>query len=228
MTVIKILVVEDEQELCNSIAEGLELDGYITECCYDGETAFEKIMVEQYDLVILDLNLPFMDGIDIIKSIRKLGNDTKILILSARDSVASRVKGLDIGANDYLVKPFAFSELEARIRNLLRRNFSQQNVIIKENNLSFDSNKRELSINGIPLSLTKKELAIFEYLILNKPKVISQEELLSHAWDSNADSFSSVVRVHIATLRKKLKNSLGYDPIKTKIGEGYYLKIKET
>lgn len=223
---MKLLVIEDEKELCDSIAEGLTLDGYIVETAYDGEEGYDKAMTESYDLIILDLNLPYMDGMDLIKNIRNDGNDVKILVLSARGSIESRVEGLDNGANDYLTKPFAFAELEARIRNLIRRNFVQEDAVVSCKNLVFDSRKRELTVDGAPIILPRKELAIIEYLMLNRGRVVSQEELMEHAWDSNADSFSASVRVHIATLRKKLRLSLGYDPIKTKIGEGYHLEVE--
>lgn len=180
-------------------------------------------MTESYDIIILDLNLPHMDGIDIIKKVRAGGNDVKILVLSARGTTESKVEGLDAGANDYLTKPFAFAELEARIRNLIRRNFVQEHAVISYESLVFDTRKRELTVNGAPVILTKKEMAIMEYLLLNRGSVVSQEELMEHAWDSNVDSFSASVRVHMVSLRKKLRLAAGYDPIKTKIGEGYYL-----
>ena len=230
---MRILVVEDEIDLCNSIAEGLEIDGYAVDTCNDGETALELILIENYDLVILDLNLPNIDGIDILKDIKKQKKDVKTLILSARGSVADKVLGLDLGANDYLAKPFDFEELEARIRNLLRRKFTQENIILSFNRISLDTSKRTVFVNNSmtenaivctkELTLTKKELSLLEYFLLNKDKIISQEELMEHVWNMEADSFSNAVRVHIASLRKKLKAELGYDILKTKIGEGYYL-----
>lgn len=223
---MRILIVEDEIDLCNAIAEGLDIDGYAVDKCYDGESAFELISVEKYDLVILDLNLPKMDGIEILKAVRKQNNNLKILILSARDHVSDKVLGLDLGANDYLVKPFDFEELEARIRNLLRRKFIQEDNILEFKEISLDTSKRIAYVHKAPLSLTKKEFALLEYFLLNRDKVISQEELMEHIWNMEADSFSNAVRVHIASLRKKIKGALGYDPIQTKIGEGYLL-IKE-
>lgn len=220
---MRILVVEDEIELCDSIAEGLQIDGYAVDTCYDGEEAFELMTVEAYDLVILDLNLPKMDGIEILTKFRKQNKNSKVLILSARDRVSDKVLGLDIGANDYLTKPFAFEELEARIRSLLRRTFIQEDTVLTFDGLSVDTVKRTATANGIPLSLTKKELALLEYFMLNSQKVISQEELMEHVWNMEADSCSNAVRVHIASLRKKLKSELLYEPIATKIGEGYYL-----
>ena len=221
---MRILVVEDEVELCNAIAEGLEIDGYAVDICYDGNEAYEFISVENYDLVILDLNLPGMDGIDILEKVRMSNNEIKILILSARGSVSDRVKGLDIGANDYLIKPFDFEELEARIRNLLRRQFIQINAILEFDSIKLNTSKRVVTVNNEEVMLTKKELGILEYLLINQKKIVSKEELIEHVWNMNVDSFSNAIRVHIATLRKKLKLALGYDVLQTKIGEGYYLE----
>lgn len=220
---MRILIVEDETELCDTIAEGLELDGYAVDRCYHGEKACELMMVEPYDLVVLDLNLPGMDGMDVLREIRKVDQELKILILSARSSVSDKVQGLDSGANDYLAKPFAFDELEARIRSLLRRNFVQENTVLVWNGISLDTARRIACVNGTQVSLTKKELSILEYFMLHPTRVISQEELMEHIWNMEADSFSNAVRVHIATLRKKLKQKLAYDPIATRIGQGYYL-----
>lgn len=221
---MRILVVEDEIDLCDSIAEGLQIDGYAVDTCYDGKDAYELITTETYDLVVLDLNLPNMDGIDILTEVRKQNKEIKVLILSARASVSDKVLGLDTGANDYLSKPFDFEELEARIRCLLRRSFIQENTVLVWEGISLDTIKRMAFIHGKELSLTKKELALLEYFLLNPNKVISQEELMEHVWNIEVDSFSNAVRVHIAALRKKLKTALSYDPIATKIGEGYYLK----
>lgn len=209
---MRILVVEDEIDLCNAIAEGLEIDGYAVDTSNDGEKALELILIENYDLVILDLNLPNIDGIDILKEIKKQNKDVKILILSARGSVSDKVLGLDLGANDYLAKPFDFEELEARIRNLLRRKFTQENIILSFDKISLDTSKRTVFVNNSmtenaivctkELILTKKELSLLEYFLLNKDKIISQEELMEHVWNIEADSFSNAVRVHIASLRK--------------------------
>lgn len=220
---MRILIVEDEIELCDLIAEGLSLDGYAVDTSYNGEEAYDFILTETYDLVILDLNLPGMDGIDILRNIRKQNKELKFLILSARGSVSDKVLGLDIGANDYLVKPFDFEELEARIRNLLRRSFTQEDSILTYGTLCLDTKKRIARINEKELILTRKELALLEYFLLHPNQVISQEEFMEHVWNMEADSFSNAVRVHIASLRKKLKTELSYDLIQTKIGEGYYL-----
>lgn len=220
---MRILIVEDELDLQEAIADGLRIDGYAVDTCDNGETACALIYEINYDLVVLDLNLPKMDGLEVLEKIRDEKPELKVLILSARSSVHDKVKGLDIGANDYLVKPFDFAELEARIRNLLRRKFVQESSILSCGTIKVDLSKRIAVVDENDISLTKKEFALLEYFLLNKDRVVSQEELIEHVWDQHADSFSGAIRVHVATLRKKLKAVLNYDPIGTKIGEGYFL-----
>lgn len=220
---MRILVVEDEIELQEAIADGLRMEGYAVDTCSNGEDAYELAYIENYDLIILDLNLPKMDGLKVLEKLRKDNKELKVLILSARSSVNDKVNGLDIGANDYLTKPFDFAELEARIRNLLRRKFVQENSLLTCGSINIDLTKRIALVGENELILTKKEFALLEYFMLNQEKVVRQEELIEHVWDQNADSFSGVIRVHIATLRKKLKSHLDYDPIRTKIGEGYLI-----
>lgn len=220
---MRILVVEDELDLQEAIAEGLRIEGYAVDTCSNGEDAYELAYVENYDLIILDLNLPKMDGLKVLEKLREENKELKVLILSAKSSVNDKVKGLDIGANDYLTKPFAFAELEARIRNLLRRKFVQENSLLSCGNINIDLSKRTAFVDEKELILTKKEFALLEYFLLNQERVVSQEELIEHIWDGNADSFSGAIRVHIATLRKKMKALLDYDPIRTKIGEGYFI-----
>ncbi|MGX8833511.1 response regulator transcription factor [Amedibacillus sp. YH-ame6] len=221
---MRILIVEDELELQSSIAEGLRLDGYAVDTCDNGSEACELCFVVTYDLIILDLNLPEMDGFEVLQQIRQYNSELKVLILSAKNSVSDKVKGLDSGANDYLTKPFAFVELEARIRNLLRRNFIQQDNILLFDKITLDLSKQKVFVDDTEVVLTKKEFSILQYFLLNQNKTISQEELIDHIWDSNVNSFSGAIRVHIASLRKKLKNVLTYDLIETKVGVGYFLK----
>lgn len=220
---MRILVVEDEIDLQEAIAEGLRIEGYAVDTCSNGDDAYELAFVGDYDLILLDINLPKMDGFEVLEKIRAHNNDVKVLILSARGSVLDKVKGLDIGANDYLTKPFAFAELEARIRNLIRRKFVQENNRLACGDITMDLSKRMAFVGKNELNLTKKELALLEYFLLHQEKVVSQEELIEHVWDASADSFSGAIRVHIATLRKKLKALLEHDPIRTKIGEGHYM-----
>lgn len=224
---MRILIVEDEVELCNTIAEGLSYSGYAVDTCYDGEEAISLAFIEEYDLIVLDLNLPGKDGLEVLKEIRSKKKELKILILSARGSVSHKVEGLDLGANDYLTKPFDFEELEARIRNLLRRRFIQEDCILRYQTLALDMGKKTVSVNNKPLMLTKKEFGILEYFLLHRDKVVSQEELMEHIWNMDSDSFSNSIRVHIASLRKKLKTVLPYELLETKIGEGYLLRKEE-
>jgi len=215
---LRLLVVEDEKKLCDMIAKSLHQAGYEVDTCNDGEEALDMIYAEMYDLIVLDLNLPGMDGMDILRELRKENEETKVLILSARSQIADKVDGLDAGANDYMEKPFHLQELEARVRSLTRRKFVQKNIC---GGLRFDTRERVAYADGTPVSLTRKENGILEYLLLNQGRPVSQEELIEHVWDSSVDSFSGSIRVHMSSLRKKLKAGLGYDPIVNKIGEGY-------
>lgn len=218
---MRLLIVEDEKELCDTVAKSLYGAGYEVDTCYDGDEALDYILSDDYDLIVLDLNLPGTDGMDILRELRKKNEETKVLILSARSQIADKVEGLDAGANDYMEKPFHLQELEARIRSLTRRKFVQKDICLECGELTFDTRKREAYAKGIPVALTRKENGILEYLILNQGRPVSQEELIEHVWDASVDSFSGSVRVHMSSLRKKLKAALGYDPIVNKVGEGY-------
>ena len=221
-----ILIIEDEKQLCCSIAEGLRMDGYETDTCFDGNKGLELCLTENYDLILLDLNLPGVNGLDILRQFRNQDDRTSVLILSARGQIQDKVEGLDLGANDYLTKPFHFEELEARIRSLTRRKFIQENVCLKWGELTFDTRTRETLVNGSPLSLTRKESSLLEYFLLHQGRVISPEEIIEHIWDGSVNTFSNSIRVHISALRKKLRAALGTDPIQNKIGQGYILEEK--
>ena len=218
---MKLLVVEDERMLCDTIAKSLHHAGYEVDCCYDGAEALERLLIEQYDLIVLDLHLPGMDGMEVLERLRQTDAETKVLILSARSQVADKVAGLDAGANDYLEKPFHLQELAARVRSLTRRQFIQQSTALVCGGISFDTRTREALVNGKQIRLTRKEKGILEYLLLHQGRPISQEELMEHVWDGSVDAFSNSIRVHISALRKKLKAELSYDPITNKVGEGY-------
>ena len=220
---MRILIIEDETNLCNSIAEGLRMDGYEVDSCQDGLDALELCEAEHYDLILLDLNLPGMDGMEVLRRLRKEDEETRVLILSARGQIRDKVRGLDAGANDYLTKPFHFEELEARVRSLTRRKFIQKDVCLQCGEISFDTKARTAIAKGQSLSLTRKEARLLEYLLLHQGQVISQEEMLEHLWDNSVNSFSNSIRVHISSLRKKLRTALGYDPIQNKIGQGYMI-----
>ena len=209
---MRLLVVEDEQSLREGIAKKLRLSGYEVDACEDGEEALDILASEQYDLILLDLNLPKVDGMTVLRTLRQSDLETRVLILSARSEI------------DYLSKPFHLAELEARVRSLTRRQFIQRDICLRCGRLSFDTKSRVASVDGQPLSLTRKECGVLEYLLLHQGRPISQEELMEHVWDGSVDCFSNSIRVHISALRKKLRAALGYDPICNRIGEGYEIK----
>ncbi|MDD7761116.1 MAG: response regulator transcription factor [Firmicutes bacterium] len=220
---MKILIVEDEFELNNAISESLKLSGYVVDQAFDGEDGEELAFINEYDLILLDVNLPNMDGFDVLKKIRKYNNEVNIIMLTARGGVYDRVTGLDLGANDYIVKPFYTEELEARIRSLLRRKTVVESSIVEIEDFKFDINNRMAYVNEKIIKLTPKEFAILEYLLLNRGHYITIEEIIEHIWTDELDSFSNTARVHLVSLRRKLKEDLGYDLIINKIGRGYMI-----
>ena len=224
---MRILVVEDERALCETIVRSLRRLAYSVDPCYDGDTAIDLLGSERYDLVLLDLNLPGADGMTVLRTLRQTDRETRVLILSARSEVADKGEGLDAGANDYLAKPFHLEELEARIRSLTLRQFTQNDVVLHCGPLSFDARSRTATAAGQPLALTRKETGILEYLLLHRGRPVSQEELLEHVWDNSVDNFSNSIRVHISALRKKLRTALGYDPVRNRIGEGYLIEEEQ-
>ena len=221
---MRLLVVEDEQSLREDITKKLQHSGDEVDACGDGETASEYLAVEYYDLVLLDLNLPKIDGMTLLRNFRKENQETPVLILSARSEINDKVEGLDAGANDYLSKPFHLAELEARIRSLTRRQFIQRDVCLQCGKITYDTKSRIATVDGVAINLTRKETGVLEYLMLHQGRPVSQEELIEHVWDSSVDSFSNSIRVHISALRKKLRAVLGYDPIRNRIGEGYEIE----
>ena len=224
---MRILVVEDERALCETIVRSLRRLAYSVDPCYDGDTAIDLLGSERYDLVLRDLTLPGADGMTVLRTLRQTDRETRVLILSARSEVADKVEGLDAGANDYLAKPFHLEELEARIRSLTLRQFTQNDVVLHCGPLSFDARSRTATAAGQPLALTRKETGILEYLLLHRGRPVSQEELLEHVWDNSVDNFSNSIRVHISALRKKLRAALGYDPVRNRIGEGYLIEEEQ-
>lgn len=218
---MRLLIVEDEIELCDTIAKILHKSGYEVDTCYDGEDALDMILGEEYDLIVLDLNLPGINGMELLRTLRQENEETKVLILSARSQIMDKVDGLDAGANDYMAKPFHLEELEARIRSLTRRRFIQNDICLECDGVKFNTKERTAYANGEKITLTRKENGILEYLLLNRNRPVSREELIEHVWDSSVDSFSGSIRVHMSSLRKKIKAVLGRDPIINKSGEGY-------
>ena len=218
---MRVLVVEDDLDLIDLLEEGLTMYGYAVDKAYDGEEAIDMAYVESYDVIVLDINLPKKDGFEVLKEVRKNDQEVNIIMLTARSDIDDRVKGLDYGANDYMVKPFDLKELDARMRALLRRKSITESTILEAGNMKFDTITREAFVGDEKISLTQKETGILEYLFLNKERFVSSEELIDHVWDSNADSFSNSVRVHMSSLRKKIKEISGENKIQNVIGKGY-------
>ena len=230
---MRILVVEDENELAEAIATGLRREGYAVDVANDVAGAVDRLVVSPYDLVTLDLNLPDGDGLDLARRVREdpafapLDGETapRILMLTARDGVGERVVGLDQGADDYLVKPFAFAELSARVRSLMRRDAGRSGATLTVGELQLDTARFEATRGGTLLDLTAKEFALLRYFMTHSGEVLSQERLLEHVWDENADPLTNTVRVTVGTLRRKLtRDDDAEAPIETVIGAGYRLR----
>ena len=217
---MKLLIVEDECTLLQALSKGFRRLGYTVDSADDGERALEFYFDNQYNLVVLDLNLPKIAGLDVLKEIRTENKEIPVLILSARSEVQDKIIGLDTGANDYLAKPFHFDELEARVRALLRRDFKTADTIISCDEIKLDTALKRVFLREAEIQLTKKEYGIFEYLMLHKGRIVSGEELIEAVWESDADIFTNAFKVHINAMRKKLPE----DFIKNVKGQGYYVE----
>lgn len=216
---MKLLLIEDEEDLSAVLSKGLRKCGYAVDTSYDGEDGLYMYEVNDYDLIILDLNLPVIDGLEVLRLIRQKDIHTKILILSARSQTADRVEGLNLGANDYMVKPFDFRELEARINTLLRIDFIQSPPVQECGDITINLISHEVTVCGSAVALTKKEYSILEYLFRHEGEVVSAEQIIEHVWDSGADLFSNSLKYHIHMLKKKL----GADCIRNIRSQGYIL-----
>jgi DNA-binding response OmpR family regulator len=222
---VRVLVVEDEVDLASALATGLRREGYAVDVATTGGDAVEKLAINEYDLVTLDLNLPDMDGRAIARGLR--GADApgpRVLMLTARDALDDRVGGLDDGADDYLVKPFELKELYARVRALLRRDAGGGTAVAEVGPLRLDEARRTAAHDDVPLDLTTKEFALLRYFMTHPDEVLTTETLLEHVWDEHADPFTNTVRVTVSNLRKKLRGAGAGDLIETVVGVGYRLR----
>jgi DNA-binding response OmpR family regulator len=224
---MRVLVVEDEVDLADAVARGLRREGYAVDVAYDGDEALDKLSINEYDVICLDLNLPGTDGIEVTRRLReeRAGPTApRVLMLTARDQPRDRVIGLDEGADDYLIKPFDFDELKARVRALLRRDAGRSGALMRVGDLELDTARHEARRAGHELPLTPKEFSLLRYFMSRAGQVLSQEDLLEHVWDEHADPFTNTVRVTVMTLRRKLGDAGDGQPIETVVGRGYRLR----
>lgn len=222
---MKILVVEDEERVAQFIQKGLKEEGHAVDVSYDGEDGGFLAEVNDYDLILLDVMLPKKNGISVCREIRARGVVTPVLMLTARDSVEDRVRGLDAGADDYLVKPFAFEELLARVRALLRRRADSKTPTLQLADLELDPITRLVTRAGKPIRLTTKEYSLLEYLLRNADKVLSRTLIGEHVWDMNFDPESNVIDVYISHLRNKIDKGYDLPLLHTMRGQGYLLSV---
>ena len=217
-TSVRVLVVEDEQLLADAVATGLRREAMAVDVVYDGQAALDRVAVNDYDVVVLDRDLPLVHGDDVCRRIVEEGLPTRVLMLTASGDISDRVEGLELGADDYLPKPFAFSELVARVRALGRRATTPLPPVLERAGISLDPGRREVLRDGKPVALAPKEFAVLEVLMRSNGGVVSAEQLLEKAWDEHTDPFTNVVRVTVMTLRRKL----GEPPVIITVpGSGY-------
>ncbi|MBI3650255.1 MAG: response regulator transcription factor [Acidobacteria bacterium] len=218
---MRILLVEDEPRLSHFIAKGMREQSYAVDLASDGEEALYKISINDYDVIVLDIMLPLKNGFQVCRDLRQQGIRTPVLMLTARDAIEDRVKGLDCGADDYLSKPFAFAELLARVRALLRRAKSFRPEIIEVADLCLNTANHAVTRHGQAINLTAKEYALLEFFVLREGKLVGRSEIAEHVWDENFDPFSNVIDVYVRRLRRKLDEGFDRALIHTRRGAGY-------
>ncbi len=225
---MRILLAEDERDLNRIVAQKLKSDGYSVDCCYDGEEAIDILSYTEYDAVILDIMMPKADGFAVLRSLRDANRTTPVLFLTARDSIEDRVKGLDSGANDYLVKPFSLEELSARVRVMTRTAVGRVSNVLSADDLTLDSAAHRVQRGGRTIELSAKEFALLEYLLHNKGTVLAREKIENHIWNVDYEGGTNVVDVYIRYLRKKIDDGQEHKLIHTVRGKGYVLREEES
>lgn len=220
---MRLLLVEDDEGIISFLEKGLREAKYALDVARNGDDALYKASLNEYDAIILDIMIPGRDGLQVCRELRRAGSRVPVIMLTARDDVRDRVLGLDVGADDYLTKPFQVSELLARLRALMRRGPALKSTVIEIGDLQVDTSAQTVSRAGRMLALTAREYALIEYLARNAGRVISRSELIEHVWDERYDSFSNVIDVHINHLRQKLDRASDKPLIHTRRGAGYIL-----
>ena len=221
---MKILVVEDERDLNRIITKHLKKNNYSVDSCFNGQEALDFISYSEYDLIITDIMMPNVNGYEFIDKLRTNKNNTPVIMLTAKDTLEDKIVGLDSGADDYIVKPFEFDELLARIRVLMRRNYGLATNIIQIEEVTLDLAKKQVTKSGEIIDLTGKEYEVLEYLMKNKGSILSRDQILNHVWDYEYEGASNIVDVIIKNIRKKLDRGEGNTIIYTKRGLGYFVK----
>lgn len=225
---MRILIIEDDHKIANAIKKGLEQETFAVDISYDGKTGLTNAIVEDYDLIILDRMLPEVDGIKICQALRKEHKNTPVIMLTAKDRIEDRVDGLNAGSDDYLIKPFAFRELLARIRALLRRPQAITETTLRVADLLLDPQTFEVKRGDKPISLSNKEFALLEYLMRNPNRILTKDNIISHIWDYDADVLPNTVEVYIGYLRNKIDKPFGSKQPLIKTARGFGYKIENS
>jgi DNA-binding response OmpR family regulator len=223
---MKVLVIEDSERLRRSLSEGLSRTGFAVDLAADGPEGLAFAEVNDYDVILLDLMLPGLDGLAVLRALREGGKNTQVLILSARDQVADRVLGLDLGADDYLVKPFAFDELRARLRALGRRRHDAKDPLLRIRDLEIDTGQRRVLRNGEPVTLSPAEYSLLELLALRRGRLVTRDQILFQLYDLGTEVASNVIEVLIYSLRKKIQSPGAAPLIVTRRGHGYLIEAE--
>ncbi|MFM1655256.1 response regulator transcription factor [Brevibacillus sp. B_LB10_24] len=223
---MRVLVIEDEKELNDLLALGLRKQKFAVDVSYDGIDGEEKALVNEYDLIILDINLPGKTGLEVCKSIRAHEVNSAVIMLTANDKVSDRINGLDIGADDYVVKPFDFRELLSRMYAVLRRSFNKMSPVIRIGPLEIDPGAHRVTYDGQEIELTSKEFDVLQYMSYRHPEIVSLEDMLEHIWGEQVNPFTNAIRVHLSNVRRKLKKAAGVDIIVNIIGKGYKFQME--
>lgn len=221
---MKVLLVEDSERLQRSLTTGLQKNGFTLDQAFDGEQALSYIAMNDYDAIILDLMLPKVDGLTVLSRLRGDGNNCHVLILSANDQTEDRVRGLDLGADDYLIKPFSFDELVSRLRALSRRQLGVKNPVLKINGVEINSVSREVMFDGQTIGLTPREYQLLEFLAHRRGRVFSHDQLIDHLYDAGSYVTRNAVEAHISALRKRLNAANAPKLVKTRRGFGYLIE----